>query len=116
MQKQNNYKPAIYDIALVNLPYQGEFSLYGPHPCVIYNRIGCNFRIVPITNYKEKLYWCEYPLEKGRCNLNKRSKLKLDQEKNVSIEQIICKIGIADNEIKKAIKEYLNRIANSIEI
>lgn len=115
MTKEERYIPEIFDITEVDLPYQGKNCLYGSRPCVIYDKIGSNYRIVPIKNNNGKLHWCEYPIEKGRCNLRKNSKLKLDQEKNVSIEQIKFKIGKADNDIKKAISNYFKTIANKID-
>lgn len=116
MTKTVNYIPSIYDVAWVNLPFQGEFSLHGYHPCVIYEKIGSNYRIVPISSCKGNIQWCEYPLEEGRCNLKKKSKLKLDQDKNVSIEQIKYKIGIADNNIRIIIKDFLINRANNIQL
>lgn len=114
MIQERKYIPQIFDIVEVNLPYQGENCLYGNRPCVIYDKIGSNYRIVPIKNDNGKLYWCEYPIAKGRCNLKKSSKLKLDQEKNVSIEQILFKIGEADRDIIEFISNYFIKVASKI--
>ena len=110
-----DFIPEIGDICLIELPENGKYCLHGLHPGVIYNRVGSNFNVVPITNKKDKLHWCEYPIEKGRCSLNKNSKLKLDQMRPISIEKVKHKIGTADNEIIKAISRYLILEAKNLE-
>ena len=73
------------------------------------------YKVVPITSNKKKLYWCEYPIEKGRGNIDKDSKFKFDQIARVSREKILYKIGIADKGMLNALSKYLKIEANSID-
>jgi mRNA-degrading endonuclease toxin of MazEF toxin-antitoxin module len=102
-----NFIPKIGDIHMIDLPDSGEYCLHGLHPGVIYNKVGSNYRVVPITENKDNLHWCEYPIEKGRCGMYKDSKLKLDQMRPVSKEKIKSRLGSADIDIIEAISKYL---------
>jgi mRNA-degrading endonuclease toxin of MazEF toxin-antitoxin module len=102
-----DFIPRVGDIHMIDFPDNGEFCLNGIHPGVIYRKVGSNYRVVPITENKDNLHWCEYPVEKGRCGMYKDSKLKLDQIGPVSKEKIKRKLGTADREIIGAISKYL---------
>ena len=109
-----DFIPNFGDICLVQLHPVGKYCLKGNHYCVIYDKVGPIFNVVPITKNQGKLYHCEYPIQKGRCGLYKNSKLKLDQIQAVSEEQIIDKLSRADKGILSAIGKYLITEANKI--
>lgn len=111
----SNFIPKVGQIYMIDLQIIGKYCLHGLHPCVIYNMVGSNYNVVPISENKGNLHWCEYPIELGRCGMYKNSKLKLDQMRPISKEKIKYQIGTADNDIIDAISNYLILQASNLK-
>ncbi|MBS1625644.1 MAG: type II toxin-antitoxin system PemK/MazF family toxin [Bacteroidetes bacterium] len=120
MKNNNNTKihfiPETKDICLIDLPNDGEYSLRGVHPCLIFGKAGLNYKIVPISSKKrDVIRLCEYTIPKGTGNLHNDSIMKFDQIRSISCERIERKIGSADSGMLKALSNFLRMEAESID-
>lgn len=101
-----NY-PKLGEVWLVNFPFNNGFCLKGKHPCLVIRKFGKTVQVIPISENKNNIHFAEIPIDRGKCNLTKNSKLKMCQYTSVSIENFIHKIGKAEKEILEKIENFI---------
>lgn len=108
--------PKTGEVWLVDLPKNNGYCLSGKHPCLVVRKFGNTVQIIPISENKNNLHFAEIPIDRGKCNLNKHSKIKICQYTSVTIENFIHRIGNADKEILKKVVDFiLELIVNYIQ-
>ncbi len=103
----NIIKPKLGEIWMVDLPKNNGFCLHGLHRCIVIKKFGSTVQIVPISENRNNIHYAEIPIDRGKCNLTKNSKIKMCQYTTITIENFKYIKGKAD-------KETLNKIRNFI--
>lgn len=112
----NLKKPKTGEVWLVDLPKNNGYCLKGKHPCLVIRRFGNTVQLIPISENKNNIHFAEIPIDRGKCNLNKHSKIKMCQYTSITIENFIHRIGKADKETLKKVKDFiLEGIVNFIQ-
>ncbi|MFN4285172.1 MAG: type II toxin-antitoxin system PemK/MazF family toxin [Lacibacter sp.] len=108
--------PKLGEIWLVNLPMNNGYCLNGRHPCFVVRKFGNTVQVIPISENKNNIHFAEIPIDRGKCNLIKNSKLKMCQYTSVTIENFIHIIGKADRQTIEKIENFiLHNIVNFIK-
>lgn len=113
---QNIIRPKTGEVWLVDLPKNNGYCLKGKHPCLVIRKFGNTVQLIPISENKNNLHFAEIPIDRGKCNLIKNSKIKMCQYTSVTIEKFIHRIGKADKETLDKVKDFiLKGIVNHIQ-
>lgn len=114
--KKEIKKPKTGEVWLVDLPKNNGYCLSDKHPCLVIRKFGNTVQLVPISENKNNIHFAEIPIDRGKCNLKKNSKIKMCQYTSVTIENFIHRIGEADKETLNKIKDFiLEDIVNHID-
>lgn len=99
--------PKLGEIWLVDLPQNNGFCLHGLHRCVVIKKFGSTVQVVPISGNRNNIHYGDIPIDRGKCNLTKESKIKMCQYTTVTIENFKSIKGKADKTILKKIKDFI---------
>jgi mRNA-degrading endonuclease toxin of MazEF toxin-antitoxin module len=112
----NVVNPKLGEIWMVDLPKNNGFCLHGPHRCIVIKRFGSTVQIVPISENRNNIHYAEIPIDRGKCNLKKDSKIKMCQYTSATIENFKNIKGKADRATLKKIRDFiLEDIVNFID-
>lgn len=105
--KKNKKSPRTGEVWLVDLPNNNGYCLQGKHPCLVIRQFGSTVQLIPISGSKNNIHFADIPIDRGKCNLKKDSKIKMCQYTTVTIEKFIHRIGNADNEILNKVRNFI---------
>jgi mRNA-degrading endonuclease toxin of MazEF toxin-antitoxin module len=112
---KNKICPRTGEVWLVDLPKNNGYCLSGRHPCLVIRKFGNTVQVIPISENKNNVHFAEIPIDRGKCNLIKHSKIKMCQYTSVTIENFIHIIGKADKETLNKVRNFiLNDVVNHI--
>lgn len=104
---KKNINPILGEVWLVAFPINDGYCLKGKHPCIVIRRFGNTVQVIPISENKGNIHFADIPIDRGKCNLAKNSKLKMCQYTSVTIENFIHRIGKADKETLEKVENFI---------